>query len=152
MKRGKEKIKIMFEENIFNKAKKIFAYIKDDLPNININTYRLIYEKIEEIDNNRYNQEFSISKIKPLVLSNNNKKYHFEQPSYSEISTNFITNEYNEENESEEENYDCYNENDDIIDDIAYSIFNNIFLNPNSGIVTESEITSFLQELKKCFS
>ena len=144
----------MFEDNIYNKAKKIFENIKEDLPNhINIHTYSLIYEKIEEIDNKYYNQEFSISKIRTLVLNNNNNnKYHSDQLSYSEMSTNFITNDYNEEMCFEEEINDNYNENDDIINDISYKIFNNVFLNPNSGIVRESEIISFLQQLKKFFS
>ena len=144
----------MFEDNIYNKAKKIFENIKEDLPNhINIHTYSLIYEKIEEIDNKYYNQEFSISKIRTLVLNNNNNnKYHSDQLSYSEMSTNFITNDYNEEMSFEEEINDNYNENDDIINDISYKIFNNVFLNPNSGIVRESEIISFLQQLKKFFN
>lgn len=144
----------MFEDNIYNKAKKIFENIKEDLPNhINIHTYSLIYEKIEEIDNKYYNQEFSISKIRTLVLNNNNNnKYHSDQLSYSEMSTNFITNDYNEEMCFEEEINDNYNENDDIINDISYKIFNNVFLNPNSGIVRESEIISFLQQLKKFFN
>ena len=144
----------MFEDNIYNKAKKIFENIKEDLPNhINIHTYSLIYEKIEEIDNKYYNQEFSISKIRTLVLNNNNNnKYHSDQLSYSEMSTNFITNDYNEEMCFVEEINDNYNENDDIINDISYKIFNNVFLNPNSGIVRESEIISFLQQLKKFFN
>ena len=140
----------MCEDNAKIQAKIIFDNIKQDISNHNDNIFKSLIEKMEEIDKFNYNSEFSIGKIKEKVLNNNNKHQIYYESTNSNLSTNINT--YNEYEEMSFENENDENNEDDKLNDIAYIIFDNVFLNINLGISSEKEICSFFQQLRKCFN
>ena len=140
----------MFEDNAKIQAKIIFDNIKQDISNHNDNIFKSLIEKMEEIDKFNYNSEFSIGNIKEKVLNNNNKHQVYYESTNSNLSTNLMT--FDEYEEMSFENGNDENNEDDKLNDIAYIIFDNVFLNINSGVSSEKEICSFLQQLRKCFN
>ena len=139
----------MSEEKVNSIIKAIYEYLLEIKCDFKINIYNKIIDKLEEIDNNNYNREFDISNIRDLLL-NNNKESDILRYTESEISTNFNTFD-DHEKYYEYENIEYNEDNNMMINDIAYTIFNYAFLN-NYDFMTQQEIHLFLKKLRQFFS